>query len=157
MASFPGVDFQSDPAEWTERVITGQVPSFKYGTFYSDEIGLFGNVAYAAGNCTYVIEESALVFRRNEVLEDWANRAIFLGRHVRLNLLLVAQRASKIPIDIRSQANRVITFCQTEPDDVAAVSERIGRDWREEIPKLPPLTCLDWSGGTVKKYAIRPG
>jgi DNA helicase HerA-like ATPase len=120
------------------------------------DLPILGNAAFGAGTCTLIIEECAIIFRRGEILDDWAKRLIFMGRHQSVNLVLIAQRAAKIPIDIRSQASRVITFRQTEPDDVAAIAERIGFDARDEIPALPDLHCIDWDNGAVRRYPVRP-
>jgi DNA helicase HerA-like ATPase len=114
---------------------------------------MLGNAAYAAGNCTFVVEECALIFKRGEELQDWAKPLVFMGRIQRVSLVLIAQRASKIPMDIRSQASRIITFRQTEPADVSALIDRIGED-AETIPDLPPLTCIDWEEGKVSRYSI---
>lgn len=149
-------DFLTDPAEWMESVISGKAKTFRYGTYLPDELQMFGQAAFASGNCVLVIEECALIFKRGEELHEWARPLVFMGREQRVSLVLVAQRLAKIPIDIRSQASRVISFRQTEPDDVRAVIDRFG-EIGEEIPALPPLTCLDWNDGTVSRYTIRPG
>ena len=96
-----------------------------------------------------------MLFDKGENLPEWFRRAVFMGREPELNLVLVAQRAVSIPLDVRSQANRIITFLQTDPGDVRAISERIGRDFRDEIPRLEMLECLDWEPARdVKRYRI---
>lgn len=149
-------DFVSEPADWIENVVTGKTKTFRYGTYLSEEIERFGNAAFASGNCAFIVEECALIFKRGEELHEWAKPLIFMGREQRVSLLLVAQRLAKIPIDIRSQASRIISFRQTEPDDVSAAIDRFG-ELGESIPELPILTCLDWNDGKVSRYAIRPG
>jgi hypothetical protein len=82
---------------------------------------------------------------------------VFMGREPRLNLVLVAQRANAVPISVRSQASRIVTFLQTEPADVRALAERIGREHADEIAQLPELECLDWqAGGAVRRYRVHP-
>lgn len=156
-AEYRGVDFLADPEEWVPRVVSRELETFRFGTYLDEEIEMFGNAAYAAGNCTLVMEECALLFNRGEDIADWARPLVFMGREPRLNLVLVAQRAHRIPIDIRSQASRIITFSQTEPDDVRALCSRIGREHENAIRALPPLQCLDWKQGEgVATYTVRP-
>lgn len=155
-ASFPGVDYQWEP-EILDAILRGEVQDFRLGTYDAEELPLFGHAAFAAANCAFVIEESALMFKRGADLDGWAKRLVYMGRHAQVDLILVAQRAMAIPLAIRSQATRVITFAQTEPDDVDAVCERIGGDHYDEIRSLPPLECLDWEQGTgVRRYPVTP-
>lgn len=155
-AEYPGVDYVTPPDEWARDVINRQRAEFRFGTHYPEELELFGNMAYAAGNCTLILEECAMLFSRGEDLAPWARPIIFMGREPQLNLVLVAQRAMSIPIGIRSQASRIVVFGQTEPEDVRVLSERIGRQYRDEIPQLRVLECLDWQGGDVDRYSVRP-
>ena len=155
-AEYPDVDYQSPPDDWLVDVMDGRIKQFRYGSCFPSEIPMFGNAAYATGNCTLAIEECALIFPRNARLDEWATPLIFMGRERVVNLVLTAQRATKIPIDIRSQASRIVTFRQTEPDDVAALAERIGRETESQIISLPELTCLDWEGGRTRTYSIKP-
>lgn len=155
LASYAGVDFVSDPVDVFPGILSGESKNFRVGTYLPDELPLFGSSAFAAGSCVMVVEECGVVFQRGATLEEWARRIIFMGRHRETSIVLVAQRASSIPVDIRSQASRIVTFRQVEPDDVKAISERIGRDNRDLIPALPDLECLDWENGAVKRYKIR--
>ena len=154
LASYP-VDFVTDPQDYVPPILEGTKRDFRVGAYMPDELPLFGSTAFACGDCTLVVEECGVVFQRGATLDEWARRIIFMGRHRSVSIVLVAQRASSIPVDVRSQASRIVTFRQIEPDDVKAISERIGKQYREEIPNLPDLTCLDWEAGQVKKYAIR--
>lgn len=149
-------DYVTDPSEWIEGVVTGKTKTFRYGTYIPDELEMFGQAAFASGNCTFLIEECALIFKRGEELQEWARPLVFMGREQRVSLVLTAQRLAKIPVDIRSQASRVITFRQTEPQDISAVIDRFG-DIGESIIELPPLECLDWNDGRVSRYRIKAG
>lgn len=155
MISYALVNF-SDPADWIESVAQNRLNGFRYGACLPDDLPLLGNAAFAAGNCTLLIEECALIFRRGEELHDWAKPLIFMGRHQDVSLVLIAQRASKIPIDIRSQASRIVSFRQSEPADVSAITERLGESLYEEIPLLPDLHCVDWDGRDCRRYAVHP-
>lgn len=156
MASYARVEFNS-PETWLENVAHNRLNGFRYGSSFPDDLETIGNAAFGAGDCMLVVEECALIFRRGEELHDWAKPLIFMGRHQRVSLLFVAQRASKIPIDVRSQATRIITFRQTEPNDVYAITERIGESNADEINALPDLHCLDWNNGSVSRYPVRAG
>ena len=160
LASYPNVDFLSDPEDWMPRVLSGELKTFRYGTYYADELALFGSAAYAAGDCTFVLEECALLFKRGANLDEWANRLIFMGRHQRVTLVLVAQRAMKIPLDVRSQATRIVSFRQTDPGDVDAITEVMGArgtELEDTIRELPELHCVDWEPGKgISHYSVRP-
>jgi hypothetical protein len=147
------VDFQTDPETWVPDILENGRKDFRFGSGYPWELSLLGNTAYASGDCTFLVEECALIFRRGEELHDWAKPIVFMGRVQRVSLVLIAQRASKIPMDIRSQASRIVTFRQTEPADVDALIDRMGSE-AEGIPDLPVLTCLDWEDGNMSRYAI---
>jgi len=160
IGTFPQADFATDPDNWIDRVVNDshQREEFRYATIHSDEVPMFGNAAFAAGKCTFVIDECALVFRRGEECPAWAKPLIFMGRHREVNLILVAQRMTLIPLDIRSQAGRIITFRQTDTDDVTAICKRVGKQYADILPTLPRLTCMDWDGerdhDPVKIYPV---
>lgn len=154
--SYPNVDYFSIPESWIEDVIERRSSKFRFGTYMQDELPLFAYASFAAGNCMFIIEECALIFRRGEELHDWAKPLIFMGGHSHVDLVLVAQRAASVPINIRSQATRLVTFKQSEPSDVDAIADRIGKSVKEIVPALDKLECLDWNGDTVRRYRIRP-
>lgn len=150
------VDFTTDPEDYISDIADGNTSSFRVGTYLQDELSLFGSAAFAAGNCTMVMEECGVVFQRGTLMEQWLSRLIFMGRHRSVSLVYVAQRAASIPIDVRSQASRIVSFRQSEPEDVDALCKRIGKQYRDVIPQLPDLECVDWEGGHVKQYKVRP-
>jgi hypothetical protein len=129
---------------------------FSIASPFYDDIPTLGNLAYAWGRCTFAIEECGTIFRRGEILANWARRLIFMGRFPAVNLVLVAQRAASIPIDIRSQANRIITFRQHEPDDLSALRSTMGLDNARLLPTLDTLECLDWHQGEITRYIVKP-
>lgn len=156
-AEYLGVDYQTPPDEWIDGVIERRVSAFRFGTYYPEEIEMLWHAAYAAGNCTLINEECTLLFNRGEDIPRWARPMVFMGREPQLNLVLVTQRANSIPIAIRSQASRIVSFLQTEPEDVRALAARIGRDHAEAISTLPELECLDWQAGEgVRRYSVHP-
>lgn len=153
------VDYTTDPQEWAPSVIDGTRTKFRYGTFLQDDLPLFGSMAFAAGECCFCIEEAGTVFERGRPLDDYMREHVFMGRHPRVDLIIVAQRAASVPIDVRSQAQRIVTFRQTEPDDVDALLERLGDQITpDEILNLPELNCIDrdMRTGEIRRYAIAP-
>jgi len=155
LASYSTVEF-SLIENWLEDVANNRLNGFRYGSSFPDDLSSMAYAAFAAGQCTLLIEECALIFRRGEELHEWAKPLIFMGRHQNVNIVMISQRASKIPIDIRSQASRIISFRQTEPNDVNAITERIGESVYDEIFALPDLHCIDWNGGNLRRYAVHP-
>lgn len=151
----PRVDYASEPHDFLPAILEGRLKQFRFGTWRPEDIPSFTNCAFASGQCTLIFEECAMLFNKGEQLPEWLRRPVFMGREPELNFVLVAQRATSIPLDVRSQANRIITYLQTDPADVKAVSDRIGSEFRDEIPHLTELECLDWEPARpVKRYKI---
>lgn len=113
------------------------------------------DVAYERGDCTLLFEECSSIWRKGERVSEPVLRQIFLGRHAAVNLVCVAQRSASIPIDLRSQANRVICFSQFEADDVKWLSDIFGKKNTDEISKLKPFECFDYKDGEIMRYSIR--
>jgi hypothetical protein len=156
LASYPAVDFMADPQDWLPRVFSGEIREFRFGTYYPEELPLFGHAAYGAGDCTFVIEECALMFRKGGDLDEWAKKIIYMGRHQRVNVILVAQRAVNIPLAVRSQATRIVSFRQIDPDDARELRDVIGES-ADELQALPDLQCIDWEAGKgVSRYSVTP-
>jgi hypothetical protein len=126
---------------------------FKLGVWRVDDCPFISALAFVEGNCTLVLEEFSTIHGRGERMHPWLSENVYIGRHRRVSIVGTAQRAASIPIDLRSQASRVVSFRQTESNDM---------DWLEdyfeghtgEISSLDKLECLDASQGTVKRYSI---
>jgi len=94
--------------------------TFKVRTYNPDDFDDLCKIAYAAGNCTLVIEEAEGVMPQSQQRPPNSFRDIvYRGRHERVSILLIAQRPSSVHISARSQWNRIISFRQTEPADVS--------------------------------------
>jgi DNA helicase HerA-like ATPase len=153
--SFPGVVFVKDDdilAEHDDGAFE-RGEQFKIGSVDPDTASLLGNLAYLSADCMFLCEEASLVFPKMKPLEKWSRDLVFLGRHRSVSMLVIAQRASTIPIDLRSQAHRVVSFTQTEPDDVKALRPWFGDD-AEALIDLPDLVCMDSDGRGWERYAI---
>lgn len=136
-----------------------QKPPYSVGSSQIDDIDLLSSIAFVNGNQRtrpyFCIEECAIAFYKGERISDALQEAIFLGGHNWLSIVLVAQRAASIPIELRSQATRFITFLQTEKKDVEWCRDYLG-DRFDELRTLAKLECLDWDNDSVSRYSISP-
>lgn len=129
--------------------------SFSVGTMHLATLDLLGAISFLSKNCVFIIEECGVAFFKGERIPDWLSEIIFLGRHHNVSLVLTAQRAASIPIELRSQANRFVTFRQTEKNDVRWCSDYIG-ERVEELPNLAKFYCLDADNDSVTSYQVSP-
>lgn len=157
-ASYPNVDFNTPPEDYIPGICDGSIKRFRVGTYIDEELSMFVNAAFGTGDCCLVIEECGLVFKRGADVPAFFKPMLFMGRHQRADLLLVAQRAASIPIAMRSQVNRIVSFRQDDPDDVDALCERIGREYADTLPELEKLECLDWDRDSrrIRRYMVKP-
>lgn len=151
MRSYPA-DYEYDLTQWRELLDPNK--KFRIGTDDPDAVSTLANIAYVAQKTTLILEECAVFFRRGVALEPWAKRIVFMGRHTECSVVVLAQRASSVPIDIRSQALRVVSFNQQEKDDVLAICARLGNKYKEKIRQLDKLQCLDNENGYTRCYSI---
>jgi DNA helicase HerA-like ATPase len=129
--------------------------SFSIGAYSPNDFDLIGSIAFLTGQCHLVIEECGVAFYKGERIPEWLQEAIFLGRHVSLSLIFTAQRAASIPIDLRSQASRFVSFRQTEQHDLKWARDYLG-DHFPDLPYLDELECLDADNKSVTRYRIAP-
>jgi len=156
MASFENVEWL-DHEKLFERFDDSAMESeFRFGAFEFEALETFGSMAFVTGDNLLILEESSQVFQKGCALPDWANKLTFMGRHEACSMLITAQRASSIPIDLRSQANRVVSFKQTEITDMKWLSEFFDKSQLNEITLLPPGECLDFNDNVVSRVDIRP-
>lgn len=130
---------------------------FRIGSFHEESVELLGSVAFLQGNCTLVLEEASTIFNKGAKLDPWARQIVFLGRHRATSLIVTAQRATSIPIEIRSQAHRVVSFAQTDGDDLKALKSFYG-DHHKDLATMDPLECMDAGPGCreYSRYRITP-
>jgi len=129
---------------------------FRFGAFEFEALETFGDMAFVTGDNLLVLEEASQIFKKGCALPDWTNRLTFMGRHEACSMLITAQRASSVPIDLRSQSNRVISFRQSELTDMKWLSEFFNKDEIKQITQLPPGVCLDFQDNVVTRVDIRP-
>ena len=133
-----------------------QPKNFKRGFIDADECEQGGSLTFALGHTIFFIEECATVFDKGLArMPEWARRLCFYGRHRSCSIVLIAQRPTYIPIDFRSQANRVITFCQHEGADMDWLQDFFGKERMKSMMSLPKFTCYDYHDGQVSQYSIQ--
>lgn len=127
---------------------------FRLGTISSDDIPFFTSVSFIIGNNLFCVEECALAFENARGnLDSWWRELIFLGRHQSVSLLFTAQRSVSIPIAVRSQFTRLVSFRQIERADVSWMRDYFA-DQTEDIPTLQELECIDSNKGDISRYKI---
>lgn len=126
---------------------------FRIAVWKDYDVEAVGSMAFMEGDNHLVLEEMSTIHSRGQVIDNWFKEAIYLGRHRRLSLVCTAQRAPSIPIELRSQANRVVSFQQAEMRDMDWLKEYFGEN-TEQIYTLPKLCCLDFHNGDVSRYSI---
>lgn len=153
--SYVDGDTLLDISEAQQQSGTSLLPKeFRLGVWKDSDIDIAGSLAFCEGDCTFTIEETSTIYSRGENVPAWLREIIFIGRHRRVSLIATAQRAASIPIDLRSQANRVVTFCQAEGRDMQWLDDYYG-ERSEEISTLPKLECLDFKDGEISRYSIQ--
>jgi DNA helicase HerA-like ATPase len=86
------------------------------------------------------------------------NDAATLGRHWGggMALISVSQRANRVPLTVRSQSSRIISFTQDEPADVEGLAAKTGRPFAEAAARLPPHAFLEWRDSATPTEAPSP-
>lgn len=146
-------DSAQDLAEFVEHINEGLINNFRIGLSDIEHLDLLGNASFLVGNCFLGIEEAAFCFEMRQRSPQWLRDIIFLGRHRNVSLLMTAQRAVSIPIDLRSQASRAVSFAQNEGRDIDWLRDYFGNRVYE-IPDLGILECLDSFEGEVNRYKL---
>lgn len=155
------VDYLSTPdlIKFAEGIQAQQgrraLAQFRLGTQNFEDAPLLDSCAFSLGNCWLFLEEASVIFPSRSVSPEWIRKSIFLGRHRSLSMLVTAQRPTSIPVDLRSQASRIICFSQHEKNDVQWMQSYFG-DESDMIGQLEPLECLDATATEVKRYKIDP-
>lgn len=133
-----------------------KIQAFNWGFIGQDDVPQAASALFVVENNMLIVEECATVFEKGLArLPEWGKRHCFYGRHRSCSIVLIAQRPTYIPIDFRSQANRVITFCQHEDADMGWLGGFFGKERMDRMLTIPKFTCFDWHNGVVKEYSIR--
>lgn len=154
LLSYPGCEIDED-GEILKDTVENPRPTDRVMIFNRDLVSRASDTCFVRGNCTLLLEECSTIWPKGARLDESMSRQIFLGRHRAVNLILMAQRATSIPIDLRSQANRIVSFGQIESDDLAWLGEFFGKERAKKIPDLKPFSCFDYHDGAVSTYNIK--
>ncbi|ATB36292.1 hypothetical protein CYFUS_001706 [Cystobacter fuscus] len=98
---------------------------------------------YEAGDLVFAADEMVLFWESSEAQEAM-NFLATQGRHAKVPLVLAAQRVVHVPYTARTQVTLLDTGKQDDPDDVAAIAKRCGKDFAEQVPKLKLGERLVW-------------
>lgn len=126
---------------------------YRVATTDPDDLEVIAALALLSGDTWLMIEEAGFLFPPGSRAPDWMREGAFIGRHQKLNILITAQRPTSIPVDLRSQASRVICFGQREQRDMQWLGEYFG-DRYKEITLLDRLECLDSEENSTSCYKI---
>ena len=130
--------------------------NFAVGSADFAALELLGALGMLAGNALLFVEECAIAFDKYAKIDPWLRDVVFLGRHRDCGILVTAQRAASVPIDLRSQLSRLVTFAQSEGDDLSWLKPMLGKEALGELPRLPPLECFDATNYELSRYIIKP-
>ena len=129
-------------------------PVFSVRTDDFESFDLICETAYNIENCCLTVEEIQRVVMPGQKPPPEFLDIVFRGRHKNVSLIAIAQRASSININIRSQFTRFISFRQSEPNDLSYIYDICGQ--REIVEQLPFLELGEYveinnSGTTIIK------
>lgn len=150
-------DFQVQYLTHEELLSLQEEPpkEFRIGVWTPDDTELLIASAFIWEHCTLMLEELSTLYKTGEKISGPIAEVVYLGRHQTVNLICIAQRATSIPIAIRSQASRIVTFRQQEDDDVKSLVGKFGKERCARMTGLQDLHCMDWHKGNVTEYAIQ--
>ena len=84
--------------------------------------------------------------------------AATIGRHWGGGVALIScsQRAVRVPLTVRSQSSRIVTFRQDEPPDVDGLALKTGRPFAEAAARLPAHEFLEWTDSAAPTTTAAP-
>src|SRR5262245_36695204 len=129
---------------------------YQVRTEFAEDAADLSAIAMAAGNCRHrgtpmqhpgcrdvclVIDEAGRSLPDGRNIDPAVADVIYRGRHRHVTLVNVTQRASTLHIAARSQWTRLITFWQTEDNDIKWLQNQAGS--KLDIQHLKPLEYFD--------------
>jgi len=97
---------------------------------------------YACRRMTFAVDEIDL-FTSPSFLPRSLDKVVSLGRHRELSIWVATRRPKEVHPLIRSQANRVLSFAQTEPADLDWSRQVMG-DMADSLPSLKQYESRCW-------------
>ncbi len=111
-------------------------------------------VAYHAGNCTVIFDEADLICDAHGWKSQEARNIIRRGRHYGISAILATQRPANIHSDVKALADKVAVFSLEHPNDLDAIEEWLGVDYREAVEQLPPHEFVLWPDRLICKMGL---
>lgn len=108
-----------------------------------EEFPAICNMAWACENLVFIVEEVDRFSDSFHLSYEFAN-IVQRGRHRNITLIAISQRPYRVNRTLSSQVKELYTFQQSEPRDIAFLSEFIGQDV-EKVRNLPQYNYLHWS------------
>lgn len=160
---FPGIAFGdfNELVLYLERIGAFQNKSVPFRVSYTPRLfeqHLIFLLAQELGNCWLFLEEADRFDDPRTCYEY--DEIITRGRHYGVSLCAVGLHPYLLPIDLRRQATKIISFRQTEPNDIKWIGERVG-DLAFELaelpgpPAAPPHPFLLWDASAGSRI-VRP-
>ena len=115
-----------------------------------EEFEAFCRIAYGFRNCVLVVEEAAAVCQASYLPPEFG-RIVRQGRHRGLGLLWCTQRLNEVSRTLTSLTDVWAGFSLSEPADLMALAQRCGREYAEQVAKLPRF---EWLGYNVDDQAL---
>jgi hypothetical protein len=116
------------------------VPEWADPAELCDEFRAFAALVKTARDVTLIVDEVALLRGAEGSLVMLA----VLSRAWGVPMVMLAQRAVSIPKTAREQASWIVSFRQSSPDDIDALSRVIGEEKAARVAKLPRRECIEW-------------
>jgi hypothetical protein len=107
------------------------------------EFEAFCAIAYQSRNFVVLVEEVAAVCQAS-YLPPQFGRLIRQGRHRALGLLWTTQRLNEVSRTLTALTDIFAGFATSEPSDLLALGARAGRDYAEQIARLPRYSWLGY-------------
>lgn len=99
---------------------------------------------YAQGNMTFSVDEIDLHCSPTSMPQSLEN-IVSIGRHRNIDFYCASRRPYAIHPLIRSQANRIYSFNQTEPRDLDWCAQVMSSDLIERLPLLARYNHIEWN------------
>jgi hypothetical protein len=99
-----------------------------------------------------LVWEEADSFMEPGKLPQWAFALVNQGRHRRIRLVACARRPARFSRDLTANASRISVFRTTEPRDLKYLSDYVGQENADLLPRLQDYHALDW---TDKKSKVK--
>lgn len=109
------------------------------------EFDQFCRFAYKAGRVTVVVDEVNLFCSPSKCPEPLLE-LLRIGRHAEVDLIFAARRPAEVSRDLTAQADRIVAFRTTEPNDLDFFARVCGKWFAETLPDLAQYEPSMWEG-----------